>query len=107
MNIKDTLRVMMPDFWVMIHSYNSRWDKLLNEAIDKGDISLKGEYICVVGGLKVWISGFPHSYGTPYTLKLYNVPRPARRTVLRLKRLLENCTGTPEDDIINAAIVKI
>lgn len=109
MNIKDTLRIFMPDFWLMNYKYNWKWDKILNDNISKGVVVRISACECQVGDVLVWVSNYPYGYGTPFTLKLGELPRPSRRTILKLKKLIDKFDGPktdPADDFINAATVK-
>lgn len=110
MNIKDMMRIMMPDFWLMNYKYNAKWDKILNANIEKGIVTRVDFAECVVGDVRVWVSNFPYGYGTPYTTKMSGLPRPSRKTILKLRKHIESILGKEsknlEDEFIDAAIVK-
>lgn len=107
MNIKDTLRVLMPDFWIMLGKYNPRWDKLLNEAIDKGVVTKICSRVVQIDNLSVWVANYPSGYATPYSMGVkIETARPSRLTILRLKRFLEEAGINSLDLDIDAAIVK-
>jgi len=89
---EDIIFLFKPDFWIMLDSYSSEWDKALNILLDDYEIESHSEFHITIHGYVIWISNYP--YGS-YTLsksgnycKAYE-GRPSRKTILRVKTLLD------------------
>ena len=40
-----------------------KWDKIVRKAINTGDFKIINEFRAKVGGIDLWISNYPYSYG--------------------------------------------
>ena len=62
-----------------LYPYSEEWDKALNEALDDWSVTNVDRYTCWVGPYEVWISNFPHAYGTLYRPELKRLPKRSTR----------------------------
>jgi hypothetical protein len=86
--IIDTLIIISPLYWIMNHGYNHDWNKKLNELLDSNNVDfLFSSYRVDIGDSDVWIGNYPYSYGT--TKVMGREVRPSRRTILRLKKVVD------------------
>lgn len=94
--IKNLQFLFRPTFWLMNYPYDKKWDKQLNELMDKFEpefdrpSSIDGKIAIVkFGGCQVWIENYPYAYGTPYDFyRSVDKVRPSRLTILRLRDLV-------------------
>lgn len=90
MRITDLKYLFMPHYWIMNQKLNKQWDEKLNKLLDEFDVEELTGFTCVVGGVKVWISNYPYSFGMPYlTVHREYSFRPRRRTIERLKKRVD------------------
>ena len=81
MDLKRTLKLMHPRFWLMNCQYDASWDKFVKNNIHTlCDID---NYTGKIGGKEIWLANYPYGYGQPYPpLRV----RPSRSTILRLRQ---------------------
>lgn len=90
-----SLQILLnPKCWVLSNKYNRQWDKRLNFWIDN-HVEIKeyqhdpeAQYCIMINGRQVIISSFPDNYGT--RVNGAAIGRPSRRTMFKLKRLVED-----------------
>jgi hypothetical protein len=86
------LRVFLtPSVWVQLYRYDERWDRALNELLERYDFTGIGECTAELGPLKVWIVNHPYASMRPHQAGAY-LPldvRPSRATILRAGDQLE------------------
>lgn len=68
---------------------NRDYDRLINTLIDGDMFDLKSDYAIKSGGLVVWISNYPSSFGYPYDCGLSSSLTITRPTKWKLKRYIE------------------
>ena len=86
--LRDYLRSMLPDFWIMTERYSESWDKAFNRLLDKYIFTDVGLYTAKLGGIEVWIRNMPYAAFTPEIRGREKNVRPSRSTIARAKRLL-------------------
>lgn len=78
----DWRRLVAPRFWLQNYPTDWEWDATLNRLLDTHDP--KPGYMTVsLGGVDVWVSNWPYSYGYPYTPRMDGLPSVATRKRLR------------------------
>jgi len=83
--MKDFLRVLFtPSIWFRINGVSKGLDRWMVEALDNPVFSEVSRYTCKLNGKRIWISSYPHSYGSSLTSDLL----PRRGTALALRRAL-------------------
>lgn len=99
--LRDYLRSMLPDFWIMNEPYSESWDKALNRLLDKYMFTDIDQYTAKLGDVEVWIANMPYSAFTPMSIGRSDLVRPSRSTIARAKRLLPPLPKDNFDDIGN------
>lgn len=78
------LRVIFtPSCWTQNGKYNKRWDKLLNELMEKNKFVLRTDHTAWLGTYCIWISNHPYASMQPYIPNTLTSFRPRRITILR------------------------
>jgi hypothetical protein len=92
--IKYWFKSLHPSYWVQVGTYNSEWDKWLNEAMDKDKFVIISEFQASISGVTIWIANHPYGSFTPFSFKTtilpVNSPRPKRSTIARAWEKLTN-----------------
>lgn len=93
-------------YWEWAHStllgalhqkpYSEKWDRVLNELLDKyGDSAKWGEYTVFLGEAEVWVRNRMYSYGFLYNTGKGGVRcRPSVSTMIRLAKLQDQAGVT-------------
>lgn len=101
--ILDPLWILVhPSYWMQNESYNAEWDKELNELMDAGsdvDVTDSFGYTIMLNKRIIWIANHPYASARPMekfrTLRI----RPARTTIRRLEKYLEERGVTMDDQV--------
>jgi hypothetical protein len=85
--IKYWFKSLHPSYWFPLDTYDSKWDKWLNEAMDKDKFVVISDFEASISGVKIWIANHPYGSFTPYPSPTEPLPlsssRPKRSTVAR------------------------
>ena len=97
--------IFKPRYWVMNYEYSPKWDKKLNELLDKHtfDESKDNNHTALLGTVYIWIENHPYASFMPYadTFKGKAKFRPSRLTIQRAYKQYINDTkpsGDPYDN---------
>jgi hypothetical protein len=80
-----------PQYWLMNYAYNKEVDKIINDLLNKHELTFKqvpyvpykSEYVCMLGNAEIWVGNIPYAFGTLHETELCNY-RPSRLTIQRL-----------------------
>jgi hypothetical protein len=86
------VRAMNPDFWVMLNTYSSRWDKELLGLLRDHKFTDVTVYEASLGGVRMWTNNYPYAAFT-VSVPVFGTVRPSRRTVALARELLIDDTG--------------
>lgn len=78
---------LLPYYWLQNYPTDWKWDKILNELLDEHGVKGLDIYTAKVGHLIVWVSNYPHAYGSLYSPNKVNI-LPSVKTRKRLKSML-------------------
>jgi hypothetical protein len=83
--------IVRPRWWLMVGTYDERWDRKLNRLLDKYDFTEIGKHTAELNGREIWVSNYPYAsmreHRGLYTSNLL----PSRKTILRAyKKLIED-----------------
>lgn len=73
-------------YWGMNHEYDKRLDYIINKLLDDGEIINVDEHTCNISGVTIWIGSYPFAYGRLYGHGLFDLCRPSRLTIQRLRK---------------------
>lgn len=91
-------RRLLPQFWLQNERTDYEWDALLNELMDKHEVTRTDAFTVQIGPVEVWVSNWPYQYG--YAYRPHHRGLPTVGTRIRLK----NLAPAREEDL---AIVKL
>ena len=85
MDLRNLQFLFKPSYWLMNYEYNKEVDKIINDLLDKYELTgpCKYGYICMLGEAKIWVGNIPYAFGRLYETELCNY-RPSRLTIQRL-----------------------
>jgi hypothetical protein len=91
MDLRNLQFLFKPEYWLMNHEYNKEVDKIINDLLDKHELTFKTvpyvlyttKLICMLGDAEIWVGNIPYGFGTLYGTELENY-RPSRLTIQRL-----------------------
>lgn len=92
MNLKELQFLFKPKYWIMFYQYDKEIDKLINDLLDKYELTDidSVECTCKLGKAIVWIGNIPYCCGYLYETPVASKRRPSRLTIQRLaKRFYE------------------
>ena len=81
----DWYRLFRPQFWMQNYKTNWKWDKQLNELLDRHTPSDVQSHYCKIGDAEVWIANYPYAYARPCGIDAV----PSAKTRKRLRMLIE------------------
>lgn len=88
--IRDFLRSLLPDFWIMNHPYSKSWDRALNRLLDKYQFTDIKRYEAKLGTTTVWIENLPYASFTPRIPEKEPDLWASRPTIARALRILKS-----------------
>ena len=84
--------IFKPRYWVMNYEYSPKWDKKLNELLDKHtfDKSTWDKYSVSIGDFTIWISldTYPYASFLPFFGNVRGDFRPSRLTIRKAYKKL-------------------
>jgi hypothetical protein len=88
MDLRNLQFLFKPDYWFMNKKYNEEVDKIINDLLDKYELTIstksyENSYVCMLGNAKIWVGNIPYAFGTLYNTELDDY-RPSRLTIQRL-----------------------
>jgi hypothetical protein len=91
MDLRNLQFLFKPNYWTMNHNFNKEVDKIINDLLDKYELTFKpipyapykSENVCMLGNAEIWVGNIPYGFGTLYDTELCNY-RPSRLTIKRL-----------------------
>jgi len=88
---------LLPPYWVQNRRTCLHWDKALSEALDDGIVHRFSARGVRVGNLNVWVSNWPHAYGSKYMLGV--LPKVSTRKRLREAVARHDAAGLDHDPL--------
>ena len=77
--------IFKPKYWIMNYGYSPKWDKELNELLDKHmfDKSTQDEWSVSIGNVRIWISldTYPYASFLPFFGTQRGDFRPSKLTI--------------------------
>lgn len=85
MDLRNLQFLFKPNYWLMNYEYNKEVDKIINDLLDKYELTGPYDYgfICILGNVKIWVGNIPYAFGRLHDTELDNY-RPSRLTIQRL-----------------------
>lgn len=86
MDLRNLQFLFKPNYWAMNYKYNKDVDKIINDLLDKYELTGpydENGFICMLGDAKIWVSNMPYAFGRLYNTEL-EYYRPSRLTIQRL-----------------------
>jgi hypothetical protein len=85
MDLRNLQFIFKPQYWLMNHPYNQEVDKIVNELLDKYELTdlCSKECTAKLGKASIWVGNRPYASGNLYKTELENF-RPSRLTIQRL-----------------------
>lgn len=87
--------IVKPTLWVQNNTYSPAVDDFVRDIIDNNtSFDDYSEHTVTFGGITIWVSNYPYSYGTVHNIKgSRSLPkgRPSRLTIWQLKRYIDRC----------------
>lgn len=88
-----------PRYWIMNEWYSSKWDKELNDLMERYDFETEPHsythLIVKLGDKQIWVGNHPYASFTDYSVR--NIPgRPSKLTIYKAKQKLERDLKKPQ-----------
>ena len=85
MNLRNLQFLFKPRYWLMNDPYSEEVDKIVNELLDKYELTdlCSQECTAKLGKATIWVGNRPYASGSLYGTELQNF-RPSRLTIQRL-----------------------
>jgi hypothetical protein len=88
-----------PRYWIMNEWYSSKWDKELNDLMERYDFEAEPHsythLIVKLGNKQIWVGNHPYASFTDYSVR--NIPgRPSKLTIYKAKQKLERDLKKPQ-----------
>jgi hypothetical protein len=102
MDLRNLQFLFKPSYWLMNYDYNEEVDKIVNQLLDKYELTdlCINKCTCKLGKVTIWIENRPYASGRLYGTKLDKF-RPSRLTIKRLlKKFYEFRDSLNKEDII-------
>ena len=102
MDLRNLQFLFKPQYWLMNYEYNKEVDKIINDLLDKYELTGPCEYgcICMLGNAKIWVKNIPYAFGRLYGTELENY-RPSRLTIQRLLKRYKQLKKQSMNEIVN------
>jgi hypothetical protein len=108
MDLRNLQFLFKPQYWLMNYAYNKEVDKIINDLLDKHELTFKtipyapykSEYVCMLGDAKIWVGNIPYAFGTLHETELENY-RPSRLTIQRLLKRYKQLKKQNMNEIVN------
>jgi hypothetical protein len=108
MDLRNLQFLFKPQYWLMNYEYNKEVDKIINDLLDKYELTgpYKNGYICMLGNAEIWVSNIPYAFGRLYSTELGNY-RPSRLTIQRLLKRYKQLKKQSMNENMNEKVNKI
>lgn len=108
MDLRNLQFLFKPQYWLMNYEYNKEVDKIINDLIDRHELTFKqvpyapytSDFICMLGNAEIWVGNIPYGFGTLYGTELCNY-RPSRLTIQRLLKIYYKLKKQNMNEIVN------
>jgi hypothetical protein len=108
MDLRNLQFLFKPKYWLMNYEYNKEVDKIINDLLDKHELTFKtvpyvpytSDFICMLGNAEIWVGNIPYAFGTLHETELENY-RPSRLTIQRLLKRYKQLKKQNMNEIVD------
>lgn len=102
MDLRNLQFLFKPRYWLMNNPYSQEVDKIVNELLDKYELTdlCSQECTAKLGEATIWVGNRPHASGSLYGTELKNF-RPSRLTIQRLLKRFYKLKYQVSEEIVN------
>jgi hypothetical protein len=85
-----------PRYWIMDEWYSSKWDKELNDLMERYDFEAYTHLVVKLGDKEIWVGNHPYASFTDYSSFRNISGRPSKLTIYKAKQKLERDLKKPQ-----------